>query len=74
MEFLMAKPNPLFIAIAVVRELIPIIQDIIEDVNEAKERDSDGGRRVTAKEKAQIATDAVLAVVPKLHDLILKHI
>ena len=70
----MAKPNPLFIAIAVVRELIPIIQDIIQDVNEAKSSDSHGGRRVTGQEKAQIATDAVLAVVPKLHELILKHI
>lgn len=68
------KPNPLFIAIAVVRELIPIIQDVINDVNEAKEKDSDGGRRVTDKEKVQIATDAVLAIVPKLHDLILKHL
>ena len=68
------KPNPLFIASAVVRELIPIIQDVINDVNEAKEKDSDGGRRVTDKEKVQIATDAVLAIVPKLHDLILKHL
>ena len=68
------KPNPLFIAIAVVRELIPTIQEIIADVNEAKSHDSDGGRRVTDAEKVQIATDAVLAVVPKLHDLILKHI
>jgi hypothetical protein len=70
----MAKPNPLFIAIAVVRELIPIIQEVISDVNEAKEKDSDGGRRVTDKEKVQIATDAVLAIVPKLHELILKHL
>ena len=70
----MAKPNPLFIAIAVVRELIPIIQEVINDVNEAKDKDSDGGRRVTDAEKVQISTDAVLAVVPKLHDLILKHI
>jgi len=70
----MAKQNPLFIAIAVVRELIPIIQEVIDDVNEAKQADSDGGRAVTEKEKVQIATDAVLAVVPKLHDLILKHI
>lgn len=68
------KPNPLFIAIAVVRELIPVIQEVINDVNEAKDKDSDGGRRVTEKEKVQIATDAVLAVVPKLHDLILKHL
>ena len=68
------KPNPLFIAIAVVRELIPIIQDVIEDVNEAKDKDSDGGRRITPKEKTQIATDAVLAIVPKLHDLIMKHL
>ena len=70
----MPKPNPLFIAIAVVRELIPIIQEIISDVNDAKSSDSDGGRRITDKEKVEIATDAVLAVVPKLHDLILKHI
>ena len=68
------KPNPLFIIIAVVRELIPVIQEVINDVNEAKDKDSDGGRRVTEKEKVQIATDAVLAVVPKLHDLILKHL
>tara|TARA_Y100001963_G_C6707706_1_gene412720 strand:+ start:308 stop:517 length:210 start_codon:yes stop_codon:yes gene_type:complete len=68
------KPNPLFIAIAVVRELIPIIQDVIKDVNEAKEVGSPGGRRITNEEKVEIATDAVLAVVPKLHDLILKHI
>ena len=68
------KPNPLFIAIAVVRELIPIIQDVIKDVNEAKEVGSPGGRRITNEEKVEIATDAVLAVVPKLHYLILKHI
>jgi len=70
----MAKPNPLFIAIAVVRELIPIIQEVIDDVQAAKQSNSDGGRRVTEKEKVQIATDAVLAIVPKLHDLILKHL
>ena len=68
------KPNALFIAISVVRELMPIISEIIEDVQDAKDKDSDGGRKVTNKEKAQIATDAVLAVVPKLHALILKHI
>lgn len=68
------KPNALFIAIAVVRELIPIITEVIDDVNEAKSPDSDGGRKVTNEEKVTIATDAVLAVVPKLHELILKHL
>jgi len=68
------KPNALFIAIAVVRELIPIIQDVINDVNDAKDPDSDGGRRVTPEEKVTIATDAVLAVAPKLQELILKHL
>ena len=66
--------NPLFIAIAIVRDLLPVIQEIVDDVNDAKDRDSDGGRRITDREKAKIATDAVLALVPKLQKILLANI
>ena len=66
--------NAITIAIALVREIMPIIQDILEDVQEAKSANSDGGRTVTRKERSKIATDAVLAAVPKLHEILMKHI
>ena len=68
------KLNAITVAVALVRELLPLIQEIIEDVQDAKDSQSDGGRVVTKKEKTKIVTDAVLAIIPKLHDILLKSI
>ena len=58
------------IAIAITREIIPLIINLLEEIDKAKAQDSEGGRKVTKAERQKIALDMSLSIVPKLHDII----
>ena len=58
------------IAIAITKEIIPLIIKLLEEIDKAKAVDSQGGRRVTKAERQQIALEMSLSIVPELHDII----
>ena len=58
------------IAIAITKEIIPLIINRLEEIDKAKAQDSEGGRKVTKGERQQIAIEMSLSIVPKLHDII----
>jgi len=58
------------IAIAITKEIIPLIINLLEEIDKAKAENSEGGRKVTKAERQKIALDMSLSIVPKLHDII----
>jgi len=58
------------IAIAITREIIPLIINLLEEIDKAKAENSEGGSKVTKAERQKIALDMSLSIVPKLHDII----
>ena len=58
------------IAIAITKEIIPLIITLLEEIDKAKAQDSEGGRKVTKAERQKIALEMSLSVVPELHSII----
>lgn len=62
--------NSLRLTIAIVRKMMPLILQLLQQIEEAKEEASDGGRRVTKKEKWAIAEEASFSILPSLIETI----
>ena len=58
------------LTIAIVRKMMPLILQLLKKVEEAKEEQSDGGRRITRKEKWEIAEEASFSILPSLIETI----
>ena len=58
--------NTLRLTIAIVRRMMPIIMQLLKAVEEAKEEGSDGGTKITKKEKWAIAEEASFNILPSL--------
>ncbi len=58
------------LTIAIVRKMMPLILQLLKKVEEAKEEQSDGGRRITKKEKWGIAEEASFSILPSLIETI----
>ena len=58
------------IAIAITKEIIPLIVKLLQEIDKAKAQNSQGGSKVTKAERQQIALEMSLAIVPELHDII----
>lgn len=59
------------IAIEITKEIVPLIIDLLQEIDEAKAAKSEGGRRITKNERQRIAIEMSLTVVPRLHDIII---
>ena len=62
--------NALKLTIAIVRRMMPLILNLLKAVEEAKDEASDGGVRITKKEKWMIAEEASFQILPSLIDTI----
>tara|TARA_R110000824_G_scaffold123246_1_gene280938 strand:+ start:848 stop:1060 length:213 start_codon:yes stop_codon:yes gene_type:complete len=62
--------NSLRLTIAIVRRMMPLILQLLQAVEEAKEENSDGGKRITKKEKWAIAEEASFNILPSLIETI----
>jgi len=62
----MKNRQALKITINLIRHIMPLILSLLRAVEEAKEADSDGGRKVTSDEKWAIAQEASLNILPAL--------
>jgi len=62
--------NSLRLTIAIVRRMMPLILQLLQAVEEAKEENSDGGKRITKKEKWSIAEEASFNILPSLIETI----
>jgi|TARA_R100000081_G_C4669499_1_gene91769 hypothetical protein len=62
--------NALKLTIAIVRRMMPLILNLLQAVEEAKDEASDGGVRITKKEKWMIAEEASFQILPSLIDTI----
>ena len=58
--------NTLRLTIAIVRRMMPIIMQLLKAVEEAKAEGSDGGTKITKKEKWAIAEEASFNILPSL--------
>jgi hypothetical protein len=62
--------NALRLTIAIVRKMMPLIIKLLQAVEEAKDESSDGGKRITKKEKWAIAEEASFSILPSLIETI----
>ena len=62
--------NALKLTIAIVRRMMPLILNLLQAVEDAKDEASDGGVRITKKEKWMIAEEASFQILPSLIDTI----
>jgi hypothetical protein len=58
------------LTIAIVRKMMPLILNMLQKVEEARDEKSDGGRRITKKEKWEIAEEASFQILPSLIETI----
>lgn len=58
------------IVLAIIKALQPIVWAIVEDLHDAENADSDGGEKITAKERQQILIDNLLDLPAKLEPLL----
>jgi hypothetical protein len=54
----------------ILKAIQPIIWNIVEDIIEAKDEDSDGGSKITAKERQEIIIDNLLDLPKKIEPII----
>tara|TARA_B100000424_G_scaffold95905_2_gene72069 strand:+ start:5361 stop:5576 length:216 start_codon:yes stop_codon:yes gene_type:complete len=66
----MLNKNALKITIAIIRQLMPIIIRLLKQVEEARDPDSDGGKRITKQERWDIAYNASVVFLPEIVDAI----
>lgn len=62
----MKNRQALKITINLIRHIMPLILSLLRAVEEAKQADSDGGKKVTNDEKWAIAQEASLNILPAL--------
>ena len=62
--------NALKLTIAIVRRMMPLILQLLRAVEDAKDENSDGGARITKKEKWAIAEEASFQILPSLIETI----
>lgn len=54
----------------ILKELHPIVVEIVEDIQAAKAADSDGGAKVTRDERQEIIIDHILDLPAKLEPIL----
>ena len=62
--------NALTLAIAITRKMMPLVIQMLREVEAARDEKSDGGHRLTKKEKWAIAEEACFSIVPSLIEVI----
>ena len=62
--------NALKLTIAIVRRMMPLILNLLQAVEDARDEASDGGTRITKKEKWMIAEEASFQILPSLIETI----
>lgn len=55
---------------AILKAIQPIIWSLVEDIIEAKDKNSDGGEKITREERQQIIIDNLLDIPAKIEPLI----
>ena len=58
------------IVLAILKALQPIVWEIVEDLHNAQKEDSDGGEKITAKERQQILINNLLDLPAQLEPLL----
>lgn len=58
------------IVLAILKALQPIVWEIVEDLHNAQKADSDGGDKITAKERQQILINNLLDLPAQLEPLL----
>tara|TARA_R100000426_G_scaffold85814_1_gene66220 strand:- start:2692 stop:2928 length:237 start_codon:yes stop_codon:yes gene_type:complete len=62
--------NALTLCIGITRKMMPVVVKMLRDVEAASDEKSEGGRRLTKKEKWLIAEEACFAILPLLIEVI----
>jgi hypothetical protein len=60
------KKRALRITIAIARRMVPMVQAMMKQVEEAKAANSDGGVKITKAEKWAIAEEAAFTLMPQI--------
>lgn len=55
---------------AILKAIQPIVWALVDDIIEAKDKDSDGGEQITKEERQQIILDNLLDIPEKIEPLI----
>jgi hypothetical protein len=55
---------------AILKAIQPIVWALVDDIIEAKDKDSDGGEKITKEERQQIILDNLLDIPEKIEPLI----
>jgi len=58
------------IVAAILKAIQPIVWALVDDIIEAKDKDSDGGEKITKEERQQIILDNLLDIPEKIEPLI----
>jgi len=56
----------------ILKELHPIIVELVDDIIEARDADSDGGEKITRQERQNIIIDHILDLPEKLEPILRK--
>ena len=64
--------NKMKLVAQILKEIQPIIWDIVDDIIEAKEDDSDGGKKITRDERQEIIIEHLLDLPAKIEPLLKK--
>ena len=62
--------NKIKMVAAILKAIQPIIWALVDDIIEAKNKDSDGGETITKEERQQIILDNLLDIPSKIEPLI----
>jgi len=62
--------NKIKMVAAILKAIQPIIWALVDDIIEAKDKESDGGEKITKEERQQIILDNLLDIPAKIEPLI----
>jgi len=62
--------NKIKMVAAILKAIQPIIWALVDDIIEAKDKESDGGEKITKEERQQIIIDNLLDIPAKIEPLI----
>ena len=62
--------NKIKMVAAILKAIQPIIWALVDDIIEAKDKESDGGEKITKEERQQIILDNILDIPSKIYQLI----
>ena len=62
--------NKIKMVAAILKAIQPIIWALVDDIIEAKDKDSNGGEKITKEERQQIILDNLLDIPEKIEPLI----